>query len=314
MEPSSCNILLSMLPPCVNFMMCFFSFLGATRRSSTTLTSTTRTRFTATPSPQPPPSARQWWRCKTAPGGATSLRCTWSRGKSPSATGAPPSSTRNAPRTLTAPRSTTTPRAPAAGSSPQCSWSRARIRVPASSTQRICRAAGCSSYYVMEDEELRKAPDEREIPGAHQKNVFIFTSHGGNSGNPSVYLDFLLMQSLKRESVLWQFKAAPQWLMSYLKHKLTNWWPLLSFRLDCNLGEGDSQIVCVHREKSRRCVSWILRQCKAFWHGFIALVILMSQSSLWTWGGGISVLHVKNWTKYRLNSLSLTEHAFNSFN
>ena len=144
-EPSSCNILSSTLPPCVNFEVCLFSFLGATRRSSTTPTSTTRTRFTAPPSPRPPPSARRWWRCKTAPGGATSLRCTWSRGKSPSATGAPPSSTRNVPRTLTAPRSTTTPRAPAAGSSPQCSWSPARTRVPASFTQRICRAAGCSS-------------------------------------------------------------------------------------------------------------------------------------------------------------------------
>lgn len=59
------------------------------------------------------------------------------------------------------------------------------------------------------------------------------------------------MQFLKRELLLWQFKAALQWLMSYLIQELTNWWPLLSFRLDCNLSEGNNQIVdvCVCVEK-----------------------------------------------------------------
>lgn len=115
-----------------------------------TQTSITRTRSTASPYPRQPPSARQWWRCETAPGGATSPRCTWSPGRGPSATEAPPSSTQNTPRTLTAPRSTTTQRGPAAGSSPRCSWSPVRIQVPVSSTQRTCRAqtrgkTSCSS-------------------------------------------------------------------------------------------------------------------------------------------------------------------------
>lgn len=95
--------------------------------------------LSAPPFPQPPPSARQWWQCRTALGGATSPRCIWSRGRGPSDTRVQPSSTRNTPKTLTAPRSTTTPWAPAAGLSPQCSWSRARIIVPVSSTQRTCR-------------------------------------------------------------------------------------------------------------------------------------------------------------------------------
>lgn len=112
---------------------------GVIRRSSMTQTSITGTRCIALRFLQPPPTARQWWRCATALGGATSPRCTWSRGRGPSATRAPPSSTRNTPRTLTAPRSTTTPRAPAAGLSPRCSWSRVRILVPVSSTQRTCR-------------------------------------------------------------------------------------------------------------------------------------------------------------------------------
>lgn len=103
-------------------------------------------------------------------------------------------------------------------------------------------------WFVSEDEELGKARIGREIlqviPGAPKNpTLFIFTRHGGNSWNPLVtfhlYLDFLLMQSLKRESVLWQFKAALQWLMSYLIQELTNWWPLLSFRFYCNLSEGN---------------------------------------------------------------------------
>lgn len=144
------------------------SFPGASQRSSTTPTSTTRIRCTAPPFPRRPPSARQWWQCGTALGGATSPRCTWSRGRSPSATGAPPLFTRNTPRTLTAPRSTTMPQAPAAGSSPRCSWSPARIRVHASSTQRTCRpqtGAGPRGERtrVSEDEELGK--------GKHMENL-----------------------------------------------------------------------------------------------------------------------------------------------
>lgn len=138
------SVLLPTLPPSDQFYIFLkglppFSFPGATLRSSMTPTSITATGCTAPPFPQPPLSVRQWWRCGTVLGEATSPRCTWSHGRSPSATRAPPSSTRNTPRTLTAPRSTTTPRAPAAGLSPLCSWSRVRILVPVSSTQRTCR-------------------------------------------------------------------------------------------------------------------------------------------------------------------------------
>ena len=61
------------------------------------------------------------------------------------------------------------------------------------------------------------------------------------------------MQSLKREPVLWQFKAALQWLMSYLIQELTNWWPLLSFGLDRNLSEGNRLFVYVEKSQDDTC-------------------------------------------------------------
>lgn len=125
-----------------------------------TLTSITGTECSVPQFPWRPPSVRQWWRCGTAPGKATRPRYTWNHGRGPSATRAPPSSTRNMPRTLTAPRSTTMLPAPAAGLCPRCSWSRARTQVPVSSTQRICRA---TLYFYFGDKELKKVSVKREI-------------------------------------------------------------------------------------------------------------------------------------------------------
>lgn len=86
--------------------------------------------------------------------------------------------------------------------------------------------------------------------------LFIFTCHGGNSGNPSVTIHSSVLRlstdaAFKRDVVLWQFKAAFEWLMSYLIQELTNWWPLLSIRMDCDLGEGNNRIVhvCVWRKR-----------------------------------------------------------------
>lgn len=74
----------------VSFLTATLSFSGVTLRSSTTPTSTTATGCFAPPFPRLRPSARRWWRCGTAPGGATKPRCTWSPGRGPSATRAPP--------------------------------------------------------------------------------------------------------------------------------------------------------------------------------------------------------------------------------
>lgn len=134
----------------------------------------------------PHPTVRQWWQCGTALGGAISPKCTWNRGRGPSATGAPPSSIRNTPRTLTAPLSTTTPQAPVAGLSPQCSWSRVRILVPVSSTQRTCRPQTAQRgvfffcffftwWFFWTMRNLGRPLLKREI---------IFNHHGGNYGNP----------------------------------------------------------------------------------------------------------------------------------
>lgn len=63
-----------------------------------------------------------------------------------------------------------------------------------------------------------------------------------------VFLDFLLMQSLKRVCPM----AVYQWLMSYLIQELTNWRP---FRLDVTSVKVTD---CVSREKSR-CGGFQLR-------------------------------------------------------
>lgn len=129
------------------------------------------------------------------------------------------------------------------------------------------------------------------------------------------------MQSLKRESVLWQFEAALQRLMSYLIQELTNWWPLLSFRLDCDLSEGDNQTVdvCVCREKCRGFQPSLRKNPVTPMQSFLIRLyctcfLYITVLSVWTWrcmvGEGDSVLHVKkNWTKDSLNLFVITPHA-----
>lgn len=119
--------------------------------------------------------------------------------------------------------------------------------------------------------------------------------------------------------------------MSYLIQELTNWWPLLSFRLDCNLSEGNNQIIvvymCVCREKirwqmdfSRVCAnpvtpmqSFLMRlYCTCFLQ-YISQASL-SGLALQGWGWGISVLHVKkkNWTKDSLKRSGYVRVCFTS--
>lgn len=132
------------------------------------------------------------------------------------------------------------------------------------------------------------------------------------------------MQSLKRELVPWQFKAALQWLTSYLTEEPTHWWPLLSFRLDCYLTGGDDQVVdvCVCIENSRWRVAtrdpvtsrvvtlmqsfliWLYCTC------FLYTTVLSVDWHCRARGGGVSVLDLKNWTKDSLNSLSLCSISF----